>query len=119
MTRTLLTKRIKLQGFIIFDDYGNRFDEFASQMRKWVRDGSVKFREDIVDGLEKAPQGIVDKEHLPAYANILRDVLQNGTLPEVAVARFKVEAAKPANQTPFTKRQLAKLLTGRRCFTPL
>ncbi len=54
--RTLLTKRIKVQGFIIFQDYGDRFDEFASQMGKWVRDGSVKFREDIVEGLENAPK---------------------------------------------------------------
>ena len=48
-----------MQGFIIFDDYANRFDEFAIQMGKWVREGSVKFREDIVDGLEKAPQAFM------------------------------------------------------------
>ena len=59
MTKTLLTKRIKIQGFIIFEDYGNRFDEFASQMGKWVREGSVKFREDLVEGLEKAPQAFM------------------------------------------------------------
>ncbi len=48
-----------MQGFIIFADYANRFDEFAIQMGKWVREGSVKFREDIVDGLEKAPQAFM------------------------------------------------------------
>ena len=31
LTRTLLTKRIKMQGFIIFDDYGHRYDEFISR----------------------------------------------------------------------------------------
>ncbi len=56
----------------------------------------------------KAPQGIVDREHLPTFANIFRDVLQNGTLIEVAVERLKAEAAKG---TPLTKRQLAKILT--------
>jgi NADPH-dependent curcumin reductase CurA len=55
LARTLLTKRIKMQGFIIFDDYGDRFGEFSSQMTKWVEAGEVKFREDIVDGLENAP----------------------------------------------------------------
>lgn len=59
MARTLLVKRIKVQGFIIFADYGHRFDEFASQMGQWVRDGKVKFREDIVDGLLKAPQAFM------------------------------------------------------------
>lgn len=57
--RTILTKRIKVQGFIIFEDYGDRFDEFASQMGKWVRDGDVKFREDVVEGLENAPQAFI------------------------------------------------------------
>ena len=59
VARVLLTKRIKVQGFIIFEDYANRFDEFASQMGKWVRDGDVKFREDIVDGLENAPDAFI------------------------------------------------------------
>ena len=34
LTRTLLTKRIKMQGFIIFDDYGPRYGEFSTQMSK-------------------------------------------------------------------------------------
>ncbi|WP_295393269.1 NADP-dependent oxidoreductase [uncultured Thiodictyon sp.] len=59
LTRTLLIKRIKMQGFIIFDDYGHRYDEFASQMRAWVQAGTVKFREDRVDGLEHAPQAFI------------------------------------------------------------
>ncbi len=29
---TLLRKRIKMQGFIVFDDYGPRWDEFAGEM---------------------------------------------------------------------------------------
>jgi NADPH-dependent curcumin reductase len=51
----LLAKRIKVQGFIIFADYGSRFDEFASQMGLWVADGKIKCREDMVDGLQNAP----------------------------------------------------------------
>jgi NADPH-dependent curcumin reductase CurA len=56
LTRTILTKRIKMQGFIIFDDYGPRFPEFHAQMSEWLQAGRIKFREDIVDGLENAPQ---------------------------------------------------------------
>ncbi len=59
LARTLLTKRIRMQGFIIFDDYGDRFGEFAGPMRTWVDEGRVKFREDIVDGLENAPQAFI------------------------------------------------------------
>jgi NADPH-dependent curcumin reductase len=56
---TLLRKRIRMQGFIIFDDYGPRFPEFAGAMGQWVAQGKVKFREDIVDGLENAPEAFI------------------------------------------------------------
>ncbi len=59
LTRTILTKRIKMQGFIIFDDYGDRYGEFLTQMSAWVAEGKIKFREDIVDGLENAPQAFI------------------------------------------------------------
>ncbi|WP_305804737.1 NADP-dependent oxidoreductase [Stenotrophomonas sp. YIM B06876] len=59
LTRTLLTKRIKMQGFIIFDDYGDRYGEFLKAMGNWVKQGRIKFREDIVDGLENAPQAFI------------------------------------------------------------
>ena len=35
----ILRKRIRMQGFIIFDDYGSRFDEFLQQMSSWVEQG--------------------------------------------------------------------------------
>ncbi len=59
LMRTLLTKRIRMQGFIIFDDYGSRYPEFAKIMGEWLTSGQIKFREDIVDGLENAPQAFI------------------------------------------------------------
>ncbi|MFU2318341.1 NADP-dependent oxidoreductase [Rahnella sp. PCH160] len=53
---TILRKRLRVQGFIIFDDYGHRYAEFAHQMGEWFNAGKVKFREDVVEGLENAPQ---------------------------------------------------------------
>ncbi len=55
----ILRKRIKMQGFIIFDDYGPRFGEFYAQMSTWVKDGRIKHREDIVDGLDRAPEAFI------------------------------------------------------------
>ena len=59
LMRNLLTKRIRMQGFIIFDDYGDRYPEFAKDMGQWLAQGKIKFREDIVDGLENAPQAFM------------------------------------------------------------
>jgi len=53
---TILIKRIKMQGFIIFDDYGHRYDEFASHMTELVKTGKIHHREQVVQGLENAPQ---------------------------------------------------------------
>src|SRR5471030_3372291 len=59
LQRTLLTKRVRIQGFIVFDDYGDRQPEFVSAMAPWVRDGKIKFREDVVEGLEQAPEAFI------------------------------------------------------------
>ena len=56
---TLLRKRIRMQGFIVFDDYGPRWSEFAGAMGEWVEEGRVKVREDIVFGLENAPEAFI------------------------------------------------------------
>ena len=57
--RAVLVKRIKIQGFIIFDHYGPRFDEFTGEMTAWLKDGKIKYREDIVQGLENAPKAFI------------------------------------------------------------
>jgi NADPH-dependent curcumin reductase CurA len=56
---TLLRKRIHMQGFIVFDDYAARWSEFAGEMGEWVSKGQVKVREDIVFGLENAPEAFI------------------------------------------------------------
>lgn len=55
---TLLWKRIRMQGFII-TDYSARIGEFRRDMTQWVKEGRVKSREDIVDGLENAPRAFL------------------------------------------------------------
>ncbi len=52
--RAVLTKRLTIRGFIVTDFWG-RFDEFIRDVPQWIRDGKVKYREDIAEGLENAP----------------------------------------------------------------
>jgi NADPH-dependent curcumin reductase CurA len=59
LPRLLLTKRVRMQGFIVFDDFGDRHAEFLSAMVPWVRDGKIRFREHVVDGLENAPEAFI------------------------------------------------------------
>lgn len=52
---TLLKKRIRLQGFIINQDYGHRLNEFQQEMGQWVSEGKIHYREHLTEGLEHAP----------------------------------------------------------------
>ncbi len=55
----LLVKRIKMQGFIIFDDYAHRYGEFAQEMGEWLAQGKMQYREHLVDGLDQAPEAFM------------------------------------------------------------
>ncbi len=56
---SILRKRITVQGFIIFDDYAHRYDEFFSEMSSWFAAGRVKYREELVSGLDAAPNAFI------------------------------------------------------------
>lgn len=56
---TILVKRITMKGFIIFDDYGHRYDEFATEMSKMLSEGNIHYREQVVDGLANAPDAFI------------------------------------------------------------
>jgi NADPH-dependent curcumin reductase CurA len=55
--RHLLVKRARMQGFIVFD-YQYRYEEAVSRLADWVRAGRLRYREDILDGIEHAPGAI-------------------------------------------------------------
>lgn len=54
----VLRRRIRIQGFIIFDHY-HRFPAFTKDMSEWLRTGGVRYREEVIEGLENAPRGLI------------------------------------------------------------
>ncbi len=56
---TILKKRIRMQGFIINQDYGHRIEEFQQEMGRWVKEGKIHYREQVTDGLENAPEALI------------------------------------------------------------
>ncbi len=55
---SVLRKRLTLRGFIV-SDHGARRGDFLRDVAAWLREGRVKYREDIVDGLERAPEALI------------------------------------------------------------
>lgn len=55
----LLIRRITMRGFIVFDDFGHLYPDFAGQMTAWIKEGKIKYREEMIAGLEQAPAAFV------------------------------------------------------------
>jgi len=56
--RPLLFSRALVKGFIV-SDHMARLGDFLRDCGGWVREGRLKYREDIVVGLEKAPEAFI------------------------------------------------------------
>ena len=56
--RPLLVHRAMIRGFIV-SDHSDRFPAFLQEVTPLVRDGKLKYREDIGDGLDAAPSALI------------------------------------------------------------
>ena len=52
---SLISKRIKMQGFIMFD-YMEEVDAAMADLVQWLTDGKLQWREDIQEGFDKIPK---------------------------------------------------------------
>ena len=59
INRTLLVKRAKIEGLLVLD-YFDRYQEIYDQLAQWFKDGKLKNKEDISDGLLTAPASLVN-----------------------------------------------------------
>jgi len=58
---TILRMKVKVQGFIIFDSFPKSvYQEFVKAMTDWLETGKVVYKEQVVDGLENAPEALND-----------------------------------------------------------
>ncbi|MGQ0654386.1 MAG: NADP-dependent oxidoreductase [Betaproteobacteria bacterium] len=58
MFRSILVNRIKVQGMIVFDWF-DRYGEANQALLEMVSAGKLKYRESVLDGIEKAPAGLI------------------------------------------------------------
>jgi NADPH-dependent curcumin reductase CurA len=58
LMREILVKRLSVQGFIIFD-HQKQFPAMSAAIGRWLSEGYMKYREDVVDGLEQAPEAFI------------------------------------------------------------
>jgi hypothetical protein len=58
LMRAILTKRLTFRGFIV-SDFSARYGDFMRDVAAWIREGRIKYREDVVEGLENAPRALI------------------------------------------------------------
>jgi NADPH-dependent curcumin reductase CurA len=58
LIRAILTKRLTLRGFIVWD-FQAQAGDFYREAGAWLHEGRIKYREDVVNGLENAPEAFM------------------------------------------------------------
>jgi NADPH-dependent curcumin reductase len=57
--RAILVKSLTVRGFINYDFAAEHFPAFLREVGAGIADGRIRYREDFVDGLEKAPEAFI------------------------------------------------------------
>ena len=58
LMRDILVKRLTYRGFIVWD-FASQEKEALTELANWIKEGKLHYREDIVDGLENAPEAFI------------------------------------------------------------
>ena len=58
----VVTKRLRMQGFIVTDHVA-RFGEFVREVGPWVGEGTLRYRETVLDGIESVPAAFAGLFH--------------------------------------------------------
>ncbi|MBI36907.1 MAG: NADP-dependent oxidoreductase [Alphaproteobacteria bacterium] len=57
-TRALLVNRARMQGLLVWD-WVERRQEGIEQMARWIKEGKLHYKEDILEGIDKAPEAFL------------------------------------------------------------
>jgi NADPH-dependent curcumin reductase CurA len=54
----LLVQRARMEGFLVMD-FQSRYGEAQAELGRWITEGKLHYREDVVEGLENAPRALL------------------------------------------------------------
>jgi NADPH-dependent curcumin reductase CurA len=54
----MIYKRVRMEGFVA-SDFGHLNAAFVADMTGWLKSGQVKYQETVLDGFERAPEGLI------------------------------------------------------------
>jgi NADPH-dependent curcumin reductase len=80
LIRAVLTRRLTLRGFIVWD-FAELEDEFRREIAPLVREGRLAYREDVVEGLEQAPEAFLGLLKGRNFGKLIVKVSEPGGAP--------------------------------------
>lgn len=76
--RMILTKRLTVRGLLV-TDFAALHDDFLRDVSAWLREGSIKYREDVIEGFEKAPRALIGLLRGENFGKLLVHVAERRT----------------------------------------
>ncbi|MEX2115178.1 MAG: zinc-binding dehydrogenase, partial [Pirellulales bacterium] len=55
---SMVVKQARVEGFLVFQ-FADKFQQGIAEMAQWIKEGRLKFKEDIVAGFENMPQAFI------------------------------------------------------------
>ncbi|RKP11371.1 chaperonin 10-like protein, partial [Piptocephalis cylindrospora] len=56
----IVAKSIRMEGFIVFNDFAHYQGDFLREVGGWLKEGKIKYRETVTDGITNAPQAFIE-----------------------------------------------------------
>lgn len=54
----LIQKQARMEGFLVFN-FAHKHEHARQRMAEWIRSGELRYKEDVVEGLENAPRAFI------------------------------------------------------------
>lgn len=54
----LIVKQARVEGFLVFQFF-DRFGPAVAEMARWIKEGKLKYKEDLVEGFDRLPQAFI------------------------------------------------------------
>ena len=58
----MIYNRVTMKGFVVYEFFDQQ-EQFLSDMRQWIADGSMKYTETLMQGIEQAPAALIGLMH--------------------------------------------------------
>ena len=68
--RSLVGKQVKVEGFLV-SRFANRAEMARQRLTRWLLEGKLKYREDVVEGLWNAPNALIGMMHGSNFGKLL------------------------------------------------